>query len=51
MKCYCINCKEEKEMVVTNEVIDNRTKEKKIKGCCKVCCNEMCLVEVINSND
>ena len=47
MKCYCINCRQEQEMIVVDESINNRTREKKIKGYCKVCCDEMCLIEIL----
>ncbi len=47
MKCYCLNCKGEKEMIVTDEVLINRLKEKKIKGHCKICNEKMCLIEIL----
>ena len=44
MMCYCITCEQEKEMIITNEIIDNKRKEKRINGYCKVCCEKMCLI-------
>ncbi len=49
MKCYCINCKQEEEMVVTDESPINKGKEKKISGHCKVCCEKMCRIEVVTN--
>ena len=46
MKCYCTNCGQEEEMNVVSEAYTNRTKEKKIKGYCKRCCELMCLIEI-----
>ncbi len=45
MKCYCINCKAEEEMIVAAVRINNRQTEKKFKGYCKVCREHMCLIE------
>lgn len=46
MKCYCVNCKQEEEMIVTNEIILYNNREKKINGHCKVCSELMCLIEI-----
>ena len=50
IKCYCINCKKEIEMVVTNEVLLYNSTEKKILGYCKGCCEQMCRI-IYFSND
>ena len=47
MKCYCVNCEREEEMIVVDESINNRAKEKKFKGYCEVCCDKMCLIETL----
>lgn len=47
MKCYCINCREETELVTTNEDPINKKGEKKIYGYCKVCCEKMCLIKIV----
>lgn len=46
LKCYCINCGQEEEMIVTNDAPINRRGEKKSYGYCKRCCEKLCLIEL-----
>ncbi len=44
MECYCTNCKRETEIIIVRSITNNKTKEKKLRGYCKVCCESMCLI-------
>lgn len=42
--CYCVKCEGETEMIVVRTLLNNRNKEKKIKGFCKTCREPMYLI-------